>query len=440
VSTRWSASRPSCPGAASALATVALEPSASRISSHLAARGIGAYRRRVSSQQTERYSRHREPWLTPLRLLSLVGVILGAYAALTMVRALRSILLMLLVSLFLSFAMEPAVQYLGQRGWKRGLATGVVFAGVFITIVAAFAAILPPLIEQIVALVASVPRSLDEVSRLPLLPDLIASPELQIEIAQFSNEFGSEIRNVLLGAAGNFIDIGVSAFGVILQLLTIALVTFYLVADGPRFRQVLARPLPPQRQREMLEIWELAVAKTGGYVYSRLLLAAVCAVLHAVFLLLIGVPYPVPLGLWVGITSAFLPVVGTYLGGFLLLLVAVTNQPLDALWVAVFLIAYQQIENYLLAPRVQARTMDVHPAVAFISVIIGGTLLGAVGALLALPVTAIIQALLSTYVRRHELIAELGEVSLPGEHPVPSRPLSAPEEVRGGVPRGQEIT
>ncbi len=380
----------------------------------------------------------REPWLTPLRLLSLVAVILGSYAVFAMIRALRGFLLMLLVSLFLSFAMEPAVQYLGRRGWKRGLATGVVFLGLLIVLSAAFAAILPALVEQIVALVNSVPRSLDEVSQLPFLPDLSASPELQAEIAQFGTEFGSQLRGVLLGAAGSVIDIGMSAFGAIFQLFTIALVTFYLVADGPRLRQVLARVLRPERQHEMLEIWELAVAKTGGYVYSRVLLAVVCAVLHAAFLLLIGVPYPVPLGLWVGITSAFVPVVGTYLGGILLLLVAVTTEPLNALWVTFFLVAYQQIENYLLAPRIQARTMDVHPAIAFLSVLVGGTLLGAVGALLALPATAIIQALLSTYVRRHELIAELEEVPLPSESPVPPRPGPEPEGIREGTQQDQE--
>jgi len=96
-------------------------------------------------------------------------------------------------------------------------------------------------------------------------------------------------------------------------------------------------------------------------------------------------------------------------------LVSFVNDPVDALFVAIFAIAYQQLENYVLAPRIQSSTMDVHPAIAFLSVVIGGTLLGAVGALLALPATAIIQALLSTYVRRHEVIDEFSDVRLPGE-------------------------
>ncbi|MGH8886216.1 MAG: AI-2E family transporter [Egibacteraceae bacterium] len=363
----------------------------------------------------------REPWLTPGRLLGLIGVLLGAYATLMVVRALRTILVMLAVSLFLSFAMEPAVQYLGRRGWRRGLATMAVFLGLLVAAAAMIAAILPLLIGQVAELVNRAPQSLDEaialLSRLPLpfARDLQASPQLQAEITRLSADFGRQLQGLALGAAGNVVSIGAAALGAVFRLLTVALLTFYLVADGPRFRRTLALPLPPGRQRELLAIWELAVAKTGGYVYSRVLLAIVCAAVNALVLLVIGVPYPMALGLWVGITSAFVPVVGTYLGGVLVVIVAAIHNPVDIVWVVLLLVGYQQVENYLIAPRIQARTMDVHPAVAFISVIIGGTLLGAVGALLALPATAIIQALLTTYIRRHELITELEEVPLPVE-------------------------
>src|SRR5690606_1964229 len=214
-------------------------------------------------------------------------------------------------------------------------------------------------------------RSLPALSRLlPRLPcgsDREHSPELRAALIRLSTEGGVQLRTSALGAAGNVVDIGATAFGLLARILAIALVTFYLVADGPRFRQTLARPLPPDRQREMLVIWELAVAKTGGYIYSRLVIAVVSAAAHALFLLLLGVPYPLPLGLWMGLMAAFVPVVGVYLGGVLLLIVAATQEPLSALWVAVFITVYQQFENYVLAPKVQAHTMDLHPAVAFVS-------------------------------------------------------------------------
>jgi predicted PurR-regulated permease PerM len=360
-----------------------------------------------------------EGWLTPKRLLGLVGVLVAAYCALVVVRALRGVLIMLLVSLFLSFAMEPAVQFLHRRGVKRGLATGVVFFVAIIVVAAIVIAMIPLVIEQVSDLIVSVPRSVEDLNRLvaglPLLPDLEITTELRAELEDIGVAFGDRVRTGAMGAAGNAVSFGATAIGAVFQLLAIGLITFYLVADGPRLRRTLARPLPPERQREMLAIWELAVAKTGGYIFSRLLLAMASGLAHLVILLILDVPFALPLALWVGVTSAFVPVVGTYLGGVLLLLVALVNEPLDALWLVIFIAIYQQIENYVLAPAVQSRTMDVHPAVAFVSVVVGGTLLGAPGALLALPATAIIQALLSTYVRRHELITELADVDLPME-------------------------
>jgi predicted PurR-regulated permease PerM len=357
------------------------------------------------------------PWLTPGRLLSLIGVALGAYVALTIVVALRTILVMLLVALFLSFAMEPAVQWLARCGWRRGLATGAVFLAVLIALIGVGVPLVMLVVDQMTALIRSVPSSLDDLAELfptlGFLENLGTNPELQAQVAQFSNDIGEELGDLALGAAGNVVTIASTAIGMFFQTLSIALVTFYLVADGPRARRVLARPLRPARQREMLAIWELAVAKTGGYIYSRLLLAIICALTTVAFLTLVGIPYPLPLGLIVGITSVFIPVVGTYIGGLLLIIVALVHNPITALWVLGFVVVYQQVENYLLAPRVQARTMDIHPAVAFVSVLVGATLLGAVGALLALPATAILQALLSTYVRRHELIEELEEIALP---------------------------
>jgi predicted PurR-regulated permease PerM len=359
-----------------------------------------------------------EPWLTPRRLANLVLVLVAAYAALTIIRALRGVLVMLAVSLFLSFAMEPAVQWLSRRGMRRGSATAVVFLiGILLTI-GFFALMLPLFISQLTDLARNVPDILDQLdagllSRLPFGIDLSASPDLQRELTALASRLGSQLREVLPGAAGRVVAVGATAIGVLFQLATIALVTFYLVADGPRARRTLATPLAASRQREMLAIWEIAVEKTGGYIYSRVLLAFAATIAHAAFFLAIALPSPIPLAVWIGVTSAFIPVVGTYLGALAALIVAFVSSPIDALFVAIFAVGYQQLENYVLAPRIQSTTMDVHPAIAFLSVVIGGSLLGAVGALLALPATAIVQALLSTYVRRHELIAELSDVTLP---------------------------
>ncbi|WP_370324958.1 AI-2E family transporter [Euzebya sp.] len=380
--------------------------------------GRAARGRRAS----DRFGRWPESALpSPAQLVGLIVVLVLTYATVIVIRSLRSVLVMLLVSLFIAFAVEPAVQWLGRHGWRRGPATAVVFLGAILALVASFGSIIPLLVDQVSDLLRTIPRSVDELnsllSRIPYV-DLQLDPDANLnqELIRIGRELSSGgiaqfATGNVLGAAGSVVGIGATALGVIFQGLTVLLVSFYMVADGPRFRAALARPLPPHRQREMLAIWEIAVAKTGGYIYSRVLIAAVAATVTAVFLLVIGVPYPLPLGLWVGVTGAFVPVVGTYLGGVLIVIVALIHDPILAIWVLIFLAVYQQIENYLIAPRLQAATMDIHPAVAFVSVIIGATLLGAVGALLALPATAIIQAVSSTYMQRHALIDELSEIS-----------------------------
>ena len=127
----------------------------------------------------------------------------------------------------------------------------------------------------------------------------------------------------------------------------------------------------------------------------------------SVFLLIIDVPYWLPLGIWTGVVSQFIPTLGTYLGGALPALLGFSSSTLDGVLVVIFVIVYQQVENYLLSPRVSNRTMDIHPAVAFGAVIVGGALAGALGALIAIPIVASIQAIIETYGRRYELIPEM---------------------------------
>ena len=205
------------------------------------------------------------------------------------------------------------------------------------------------------------------------------------------------------------------------QLLTIGLFTFYFTAEGPRLRRVLLSVLPPAQQREMLRMIEIAIEKTGGYFYSRALLAGVSAAITWIVLSIADIPFALPLALWVGVISQFVPVVGTYLGGILPILIALLESPLQAVWVLVFILLYQQVENYLISPQITERTMALHPALAFGSAIVGATLLGAAGALMALPVAATIQAFVSTYFERHSLVESHLLETDPGEpEPEPS--------------------
>ena len=182
------------------------------------------------------------------------------------------------------------------------------------------------------------------------------------------------------------------------------LFTYYLVADGPRLRRTVCSRLPPARQERVLQAWELAITKTGGYLYSRALLALLSAFFHWVVFQAIGTPAPIALALWVGLVSQFLPVVGTYLAGILPALLTFLDSPLKAVIVVAFIVIYQQVENYFFAPRITARTMELHPAVAFGAALAGASLLGAVGAVLALPAAAMMQALAGEWGKRYDVV------------------------------------
>ena len=189
-----------------------------------------------------------------------------------------------------------------------------------------------------------------------------------------------------------------------LQLFSVMLFTFYLVADGPRLRRAICSRFTPETQERVLNTWELAATKTGGFLYSRGLLALLSAIFHWIVFQSVGTAAPIALAIWVGLISQFLPVVGTYLAGILPVVITFLDSPFKALIVLMAIVVYQQIENYVLSPRITARTMELHPALAFGSALAGAAVLGAVGAVLALPVAAMAQALLSELGSRHEVI------------------------------------
>ena len=205
------------------------------------------------------------------------------------------------------------------------------------------------------------------------------------------------MQNLVGNFADDVVNIGATVVQLLFHMFTVALFTFYLVAEGPRFRRFVLSFLGERRRAAALQIWDLAIDKTGGYIYSRTVLAFISAAFHWVCFVLLGVPSPLPLALWVGVVSQFIPAAGTYLAGALPLVIAVLHEPRTGLWTLIVVIIYQQLENYLLAPKVTAHTMDIHVAVAFGSVLAGIALLGAVGALLALPLAATVQAFVSSW-------------------------------------------
>ncbi|MGH2735387.1 MAG: AI-2E family transporter [Actinomycetota bacterium] len=342
-------------------------------------------------------------WVTRAVITFLVGA-LALLVLVRLVEQLRHLLMLLLVAFFFSFAMEPAVTWLDRRGWRRGVATGVVILVLAVISVVMMFSVGRLMFDQAAELVERAPELIEDTANrinewfgtdlnASVLSDAVAEADLPI-------------RDIATNLAGSALSVTTAIVGVIFNFFTILLFAFYLTADGPKVRRTVCSFFPPHRQRVVLYVWEVAIEKTGGYLYSRALLAALAALCAWLFFVIVDLEYALALALWLGVTSQFIPTVGTYIGGALPVLIALVTSPPLALAVLAYLAVYQQIENYFLSPRVTAHTMSLHPAVAFGSVLAGAALAGGIGALLALPAAAILQAVGTTFVQRHEVIDE----------------------------------
>ncbi|HUO46443.1 MAG TPA: AI-2E family transporter [Acidimicrobiia bacterium] len=345
--------------------------------------------------------RRPPPWL-PRAVLLIVGLLFLTALALWILLRVRTLVYITFIALFLAIALEPGVQRLSKRGWKRRKATVVVFIIAVVLGLGFLGSIIPIFIVQAASLVENIPQYLASLQT--FLSRFVDVELVDPDLANQFEDLGEILQNLGGAVAGGIFALGNTIFGFIFQAATALLFAYYLVADGPRWRRSMMSMLPPERQMEALRIWEVAVEKTGAYTYSRLILAVVAGAYTFIVLLILGVPYAAAHAVWVGVLSQFVPVIGTYIALVIPALAAFFVNPLTALWVILALILYQQIENYWIAPRITERTMAIHPAVSIAAVIAGASLLGGVGAVLALPVTAIIQALVSATINRHELV------------------------------------
>lgn len=352
------------------------------------------------------------PWLNRW-LLTASLTLLGIAVALWVIGQLAALLLMIFLALFVAVALIPAVDWLERRRWNRRWATLLVFAATMLLVILFLATLLPLFINQTAAITVQLPEYLASAEQ--WLNNFMDVDLLDSQVRTQLEDLGSLLQRYGAQVAGGVLAVGSTLATVVFQAVTILLFSYYMVAETPRMLRLVLSLFPARRQRLLLQIWQVSIEKTGGYVYSRLILSLLSAVITAVALALLSVPYPVALGIWVGVISQFIPVIGTYLAGALPVFIALFEAPITALWVIVLIVAYQQIENLLISPRVTSRTMAIHPAVSVGAVIAGGYLMGALGAVLSLPVAAIVQSLISTSRRRHELVVGLDEPDDPLE-------------------------
>lgn len=300
------------------------------------------------------------------------------------------ILVLVVISTVIAIGLDPAVRWLVQKGMRRGLAVATIFlaAGMFVFLFVLLVG--PPLVRQITGLADHIPGYASDLAK---RDDWIGRYFRENDVATSVKEFVADIPSKVAASFGTIVGVAGRVGSGIFQLATVAILSIYFSLSLQSMRKTVAMLFTPDRREQGERVLNRATEKIGGYVGGNLATSGVCAVLATITLLIAGVPYAIPLGLWAGIAD-LIPQVGSYLGAAPAVVIAFLKSPILGLIVLAYFVLYQQFENYWLVPRVMKDAVDLSPAAVIISTLIGGGLLGFAGALLALPVAATLKVVI----------------------------------------------
>lgn len=329
------------------------------------------------------------------------GIALLVLAAFWGLRQAHTLVLIVIVACFLALAMIPGVDVLERRfHWKRGLAAGAIILIVFGSIIALTLLLIPAIVDMTGKLGSDIPKFSGLLSKYGIKiggeateQSLLASAEQWVK---------SSGKSKLLSVAGSSVEF-------IFEFFTVLMFTFLIATDEPRLVRTILRRLSPSRQRKFRLAWRTAKEQTGGYFYSRLLLMVITGVLTLTVMLILGVPtfFAIPLAFFGAFCVEFIPVVGSYLGISIPVLVTLAELGLaQAIILLAWGVIYQQIHDYLLSPRISSKTMSINAGVAFGSALLGASLAGPLGAIFAMPVAGMVTVFLKEWMPAYELDAE----------------------------------
>jgi predicted PurR-regulated permease PerM len=321
---------------------------------------------------------------TVVRVVAItLGILLLAYAAYRV----RSILLLVLVAAFLAIGLDPAVRRLERWKIKRGWAVTLILLGVVAFIAAFIAAVVPRLVEQVTQFATDLPGYVEDIGRrYPRFQEYVDANNVEDQLSDATKDLPSKIS----GSIGSVLGVAGSVIGALFSLITVLVLTIYFLLSLSHIREGSLKMVPKSKRGRVTELVDPILEKIGGYIAGQIVVALIGGSLAFILLWVMGVPSPVALALWVTI-AALIPLIGATIGAIPAVIVAFVYSATTGIVVLVYFIVYQQIENYVIAPRVMTRAVDVSPAAILVAALIGGTLLGFVGALMAIPAAAAIR-------------------------------------------------
>ena len=314
---------------------------------------------------------------------------IGALLAWTLFRGLGQLtatFTILIVAFFLTLALDPIVQTLVAKGLRRAWAVLVVFSGVIVVVLLIGIVVVPPVITEGSALLTQAPEYFDRFLQARWVQELDRDYQV-FERAQ--EEFTKRIQDgSFMGQLfGGVLGAGRMVVNGIFQFLTVLILTLYFLSTLPRMKQAAYAAVPASRRPRIVSLSEEIMRRAGAYAAGQGLVATVNGICSFIMMSIVGVPYPAVLAVVVGLLG-LIPMVGAMIGAVLVGVIAFLNEPRHAVIVAIYYVIYQQLENYVIVPRIMTSTVSVPGALTVVAALAGGTLLGVIGALLAIPVAA----------------------------------------------------
>jgi predicted PurR-regulated permease PerM len=333
---------------------------------------------------------------------TVVRVILTAvaiFAALYFLYLIRSVLGMLFIAVFLAVALAPIVELLVRHGIKRSVAILLTYLMLLAMVFGLGLLVVPPIVSGVNDFADNVPTYVRDLRDSKTFRRYDDKYDITPKLEKQAEKLPTHIADAVSGLR----TVTVGVFGAIVQLVTILVMTFFLLLDGRRIMGFIFRELGPERGERLGRIAEDVYRAVGGYVAGNVLISLIAGTLAYIYMRILGIPFAGPLAVLVALFD-LIPLVGSTIAGAVIAVVAaVVGFPGKLIAWVIFLVVYQQFENNVLQPVIYRRTVAIHPLIVIIAILIGGSLLGVLGALLAIPIAASVQiAVKEWWQYRHE--------------------------------------
>ncbi len=356
------------------------------------------------------------------RQIARILVTVAAFSALLyLLVQIRSTLLLLGIAVFLAVALGPAVDFFCRRArLPRAGAILLVYLLIFCVFGGVLSLIVPPVVNGATDLSNNIPSYIDDLRNNKTIRDF----DNKYDVTSKLQKEAQKLPEKLGDAAGALQSIAAGVVNAAFQVLTILTMTFFLLLDGRRIARFLVTRFGRQHEERLRGVLERIYKSTSGYVAGALTITSINGILTFIVLSILGVPFAVPLAVLMSFFG-LIPLVGATIGGVVILVVTLfTDFPSATIIYGLFLILYQQVENNVLQPFIFKRTVNVPPLAVIVAILAGSSVLGVVGALVAIPIAASLQILLKEFWGDRTTVS--GTVIMPDDPPPPEEPPPPP--------------